>query len=145
MVGNVHEMASQLSAKLVEISRGSTRPTALVAGGELTLTVKGAGLGGRNQEFALVSARDLEGASGVVLLSAGTDGTDGPTDAAGAFADGTTWERARRAGLDPRSMLADNDSYPLFERLGDLLKTGPTGTNVNDLVIALFHPQRGTS
>jgi glycerate-2-kinase len=145
MVGNVHEVASQLSAKLVEISRGSTRPTALVAGGELTLTVKGAGLGGRNQEFALVSARDLEGASGVVLLSAGTDGTDGPTDAAGAFADGTTWERARRAGLDPRSMLADNDSYPLFERLGDLLKTGPTGTNVNDLVIALFHPQRGTS
>jgi hydroxypyruvate reductase len=142
MVGNVHETASELSTKLLEISRIATRPVALLAGGELTLAVKGRGLGGRNQELALVAARGLEGAPGVLLLSAGTDGTDGPTDAAGAFADGTTWERARRAGLDPESMLADNDSYRLFERLGDLLKTGPTGTNVNDLVIALCNLAR---
>jgi hydroxypyruvate reductase len=149
MVGNVHQAASELSTKLLEISRSRTRPVALLAGGELTLAVKGGGLGGRNQELALVAARRLEGASGVLLLSAGTDGTDGPTDAAGAFVDGTTWERARRAGLDPESMLANNDSYRLFEALGDLLKTGPTGTNVNDLVVALCDPtspdQRGTS
>jgi glycerate-2-kinase len=99
--------------------------------------VKGSGLGGRNQELALVCALHLKGRSGVMVLSAGTDGTDGPTDAAGAFADGDTWDRARKKGLDPDALLANNDSYRLFDRLGDLLKTGPTGTNVNDIVIGL--------
>jgi glycerate-2-kinase len=99
--------------------------------------VKGSGLGGRNQELALACARHLRGTAGVTVLSAGTDGTDGPTDAAGAFADGDTWDRARRMGLEPDAVLADNDSYRLFDRLGDLLRTGPTGTNVNDVVIGL--------
>jgi hydroxypyruvate reductase len=136
MVGDVHVVARGFAERLGALSRRGGR-AALLAGGELTLVVKGSGLGGRNQEFALACALHLRGTSGVTVLSAGTDGTDGPTDAAGAFADGDTWERARRTGLDPDAMLANNDSYRLFVRLGDLLKTGPTGTNVNDIVIGL--------
>jgi glycerate-2-kinase len=99
--------------------------------------VKGSGKGGRNQEFALVAARDIQKRMGMVVLSAGTDGTDGPTDAAGAFVDGTTDERARSQGLAPGAFLQNNDSYTLFDKTGDLLRTGPTGTNVMDLVIGL--------
>jgi hydroxypyruvate reductase len=136
MEGNVHAVAEEFVREL--LSREPRRtPRALLAGGELTLEVRGSGLGGRNQEFALVVARLLEGRKGVVVLSAGTDGTDGPTDAAGAFATGDTWERAQRAGLDPEEALAGNDSYRVFDRLGDLLRTGPTGTNVNDLVVGI--------
>jgi hydroxypyruvate reductase len=109
----------------------------LLAGGETTLEVKGTGKGGRNQEFALVAAREIRDRKGTIVLSAGTDGTDGPTDAAGAFADGTTIGRARAQGLDPEAYLENNDSYTLFDRLGDLLITGPTGTNVMDLVVGL--------
>lgn len=136
MEGGVHDVARRFAGRLVSLA---TRPgrSALLAGGELTLEVKGAGKGGRNQELALVVAREIQGRAGIALLSAGTDGTDGPTDAAGAFADGQTWERARKQGIDPERVLADNDSYRLFDRLGDLLRTGPTGTNVNDLVIGL--------
>jgi hydroxypyruvate reductase len=141
MVGDVHEVARDFASRLKELAGRSGRPSALLAGGELTLAVKGSGLGGRNQEFALVCARHLRQSAGATVLSAGTDGTDGPTDAAGAFADGDTWERARRKGLDPEALLADNDSYRLFDRLGDLLKTGPTGTNVNDLVVGLVPPR----
>jgi hydroxypyruvate reductase len=137
MVGDVHVVAREFAERLGALSRRRTGRPALLAGGELTLVVKGSGLGGRNQEFALACALHLRGTPGVTVLSAGTDGTDGPTDAAGAFADGDTWERARRMGLDPDALLADNDSYRLFDRLGDLLKTGPTGTNVNDVVIGL--------
>ncbi|MBX3023325.1 DUF4147 domain-containing protein [bacterium] len=108
----------------------------VIAGGETTVVVRGAGRGGRNQEFALAAAAELEGAS-VVLLSAGTDGIDGPTDAAGAFADGSTLARARERGLDQQKSLADNDAYAFFDRLGDLFRTGPTGTNVMDLKIAV--------
>ena len=111
--------------------------TILLAGGETTLKVVGTGKGGRNQEFALVTALALEGTGGVAILAAGTDGTDGPTNAAGAFADGETCARVARVGLDPRAYLANNDSYGLFSSLGDLLVTGPTGTNVMDLVVAL--------
>lgn len=137
MVGDVHERATAFAERLLFLSRSASRPVALLAGGELTLKVTGSGRGGRNQELALVAARVLEGVEGVVLLSAGTDGTDGPTDAAGAFADGASWSRAKAAGLDPEAMLANNDAYSLFDRLGDLLRTGPTGTNVNDVVIGL--------
>jgi hydroxypyruvate reductase len=133
--GGVHRVAADFVASL--LSMRSSRPKALLAGGELTLSVRGRGLGGRNQEFALVAAERLRGVPNVMLLSAGTDGTDGPTDAAGAFADGTTWERARKEGLDPGAVLRENDSYRLFDRLSDLLRTGPTGTNVNDLMVGL--------
>ncbi len=112
-------------------------PACLISGGETTVTLKGGGRGGRNQEFALSAALDIAGAKNIVILSGGTDGTDGPTDAAGAIADGHTTSRARSCGMDPRRHLVENDAYPLFERLGDLLLTGPTNTNVMDLRLVL--------
>jgi hydroxypyruvate reductase len=99
------------------------------------VTVRGSGRGGRNQELALAAALALEGVPGVVLVALGTDGTDGPTDAAGAVATGETAARAREMGLDPRDHLARNDAYPFFDTLDDLIRTGPTGTNVNDLLL----------
>jgi hydroxypyruvate reductase len=140
MVGDVHDVSREFASKLKNLAGRGTNRSALLAGGELTLVVEGWGLGGRSQEFALACARHLRGSPGLMVLSAGTDGTDGPTDAAGAFADGGTWERAREMGLDPEVFLAGNDSYRFFDRLGDLLKTGPTGTNVNDLVVGLAAP-----
>jgi hydroxypyruvate reductase len=92
-------------------------------------------LGGRNQELALSAAYSLKGVTDVVLASIGTDGNDGPTDAAGAFVDGSTLDRAAALGLDPQQHLTDNDSYRFFDRLGDLIRTGPTNTNVNDLYL----------
>jgi len=107
----------------------------LVAGGETTVTVRGQGKGGRNQELALAAASGLRGMRDVLLASIGTDGNDGPTDAAGAFVDGSTLERAAALGLDPLQSLANNDSYRFFDALGDLIRTGPTNTNVNDLYL----------
>jgi glycerate-2-kinase len=112
----------------------------LIAGGETTVTVRGNGLGGRNTEMALAFAVAVEGTSGITFLSAGTDGTDGPTDAAGAFADGQTIPKAKALGLDPQAYLDNNDSYRFFEKTGGLFKTGPTGTNVMDLQIILIEP-----
>lgn len=110
----------------------------LVSGGETTVRVVGKGKGGRNQELALAFAMAIEGMSGITLLSAGTDGIDGPTDAAGGIVDGETAAAARACGLAVEGFLAANDAYPLLERCGALLKTGPTGTNVMDLQIALL-------
>ena len=112
-------------------------PACLVWGGETTVTVRGQGKGGRNQELALAAALALEGWSGVLLMALATDGTDGPTDAAGAVVTGDTIGRARELGLDPWAALQSNDSYHFFEALGDLIITGPTGTNVNDLLFLL--------
>ena len=112
-------------------------PACLVWGGETTVTVRGQGKGGRNQELALAAALALEGWSHVLVMALATDGTDGPTDAAGAVAMGDTIGRARNLGLDPRAALESNDSYHFFEPLGDLILTGPTGTNVNDLLFVL--------
>jgi glycerate-2-kinase len=112
------------------------RPSCLLAGGETTVTLRGGGRGGRSQELALAAALCLAGDPAAALLAAGSDGSDGPTDAAGAFVDGGTVERAREAGLDAKAALDANDSYPFFEREGGLLRTGPTGTNVRDLVVA---------
>jgi glycerate 2-kinase len=111
------------------------KPAGLVAGGETTVTVTGRGLGGRNQELALASALKLSGSDGVVIASASTDGIDGPTDAAGAVVDGRTLTRAKRAGLNPEKHLAENDSHNFFRGLHDLIVTGPTGTNVNDISV----------
>ena len=99
----------------------------------MRVTVRGGGRGGRNQELALGAALKLEGLEDVLLVALATDGNDGPTDAGGAIADGTTLARARALGLDPHQALADNDSYSFFDRLDDLILTGPTNTNVNDL------------
>ncbi len=101
------------------------------------MVVKGSGLGGRNLEFALVFAMEIAGIEGVSLLSAGTDGTDGPTDAAGAIVDGETIPRARAMGLSPEKFLAENDSYNFFNQVGGLFITGPTGTNVMDIQIVI--------
>ncbi len=116
----------------------------LLFGGETTVTVRGTGKGGRNQELALAFAREIAGTRGITLLSAGTDGTDGPTDAAGAVVDGNTVVRARETGMHPEAYLVDNDSYTFFSRIDSLtggshhLITGPTGTNVMDLQIILI-------
>lgn len=113
------------------------RPACILSGGETTVTIKGRGLGGRNQEFALAMALEISGLEKVVFLSGGTDGTDGPTDASGAIVDHTTLSRARSKGLDPKAYLENNDSYSFFKNLGDLLVTGPTHTNVMDVRILL--------
>jgi hydroxypyruvate reductase len=116
-------------------------PACLIVGGETTVTLRGPGLGGRNQEMALAFTAALKRAPnagrGLVLLAASTDGSDGPTDAAGAFASSDILAEARRLGLDPDRYLADNDSYHFFEALGVLLKTGPTGTNVCDIQVLI--------
>jgi len=113
------------------------RPACILSGGETTVKLCGAGKGGRSQEFTLAAAIKMAGMKNVTVLCAGTDGSDGPTDAAGALADETTVERAKTAGLDPQQHLEHNDSYNFFDRLGDLYKTGPTNTNVMDLRIIL--------
>jgi glycerate-2-kinase len=113
---------------------------ALLLGGETTVTVQGRGRGGRNQELALSAAIDLEGDAGVLVASMGTDGTDGPTEAAGGFADGGTVARGRARGLDARELLRRNDSHTFLHAAGDLIVTGPTGTNVNDIVLVLVDP-----
>jgi len=112
-------------------------PACLVWGGETTVTIRGEGRGGRNQELALAAALALDGWSDVLLMALATDGTDGPTDAAGATVTGETMRRARELGLDARAALKANDSYHFFEPLGNLICSGPTGTNVNDLLFIL--------
>ena len=112
-------------------------PAGLVWGGETTVTIRGEGKGGRNQELALAAALALDGWPGILVMALATDGTDGPTDGAGAVVTGETVSRSRALGLDPRAALEVNDSYPFFDALGDLIRTGPTGTNVNDLLFVL--------
>jgi hydroxypyruvate reductase len=121
----------------VQSGHPAARPACLLSGGETTVTVRGNGKGGRNQEFALSAAIALASASNIMCLSAGTDGTDGPTDAAGAFANGDTIARAAKLGLNAAEYLTRNDSYQFFDPLGDLFKTGPTGTNVMDVNLML--------
>ncbi|MBZ2184894.1 MAG: glycerate kinase [Bryobacter sp.] len=114
-------------------------PLAILCGGETTVQLSHHhGLGGRNQEMALAAAKGIDGLPGTLFLAAGTDGTDGPTEAAGAFATGSTLARARQIEFDPEEFLARNDSYHFFKPLGDLLVTGPTGTNVMDLYLMLL-------
>jgi glycerate-2-kinase len=143
MQGHTHDAAHRFAAALRQAaSTRSDAPIVILAGGETTLPVQGNGRGGRNQEFALVAALDLQGVDNVTLLSAGTDGTDGPTDAAGAFVDGSTVARAGERGLDVNDSLRRQDSYTLLDALGDLHRTGPTGTNVMDLVIGVCYQCR---
>lgn len=144
--GEAREVAKVLAALLLEVratGRPIEPPCCLVAGGETTVTLHGKGRGGRNQEMALAAAFPLEGAAGILFFSAGTDGTDGPTDAAGAVSDGQTVPRGRAAGLDPARHLAENDAYSFFRALGDLVVTGPTRTNVMDIHLLLCGPRPG--
>ena len=138
--GEAREVACVYAAVAREIRSSGypvKPPACIISGGETTVTLQGRGLGGRNQEFVLAAARDIAGVQNVVVLSAGTDGTDGPTDAAGAIADGRTIARATEKGLSAADSLARNDSYRFFEPLSDLIRTGPTGTNVMDVQVVL--------
>jgi hydroxypyruvate reductase len=141
VVGESRIVAAAHAARVIEIIRsrsGGELPLCLVSGGETTVTLSGGGLGGRNQEFALAAAIELAGLENAVVLSAGTDGSDGPTDAAGAIVDGATAERGEAQGLNAREFLERNDSYPFLRSTGDLLITGPTLTNVMDLQVTLI-------
>jgi hydroxypyruvate reductase len=111
------------------------RPFCLLAGGETTVTLKGKGKGGRNQELALGAVDALAGLEDVMLVSLATDGEDGPTDAAGAAVTGESARRAKRLGMSVADFLSRNDAYIFFDALDDLIRTGPSGTNVNDLTL----------
>jgi glycerate 2-kinase len=128
---------ADLAKRIREICDPVSPPACLISGGETTVKIRGKGLGGRNQEFVLVAAIRIAGSKNIVMLSAGTDGTDGPTDVAGAICDGKTIKRALKKRLDPKQYLENNDSYHFFQKLGDLLKTGPTNTNVMDIHLIL--------
>ena len=130
---DVARMHAAIAKELVAFDRPIARPACIISGGETTVTIRGDGKGGRNQEFTLAAAIDIAGMKDVCIMSAGTDGTDGPTDAAGASCDGETLRRAP----DAADFLARNDSYTYFDLLGDLIKTGPTGTNVMDVRLVL--------
>lgn len=139
-------LAQAACTEHIEMKTGQRR--CLLCGGETTVTVRGCGKGGRNQEFALVFAMEIAGWQGVALLSAGTDGTDGPNDAAGAMVDGTTVLHAIEQGIEPMRYLEDNDSYTFFQQLDDKgahFKTGPTGTNVMDIQIVLLNKQEANT
>jgi hydroxypyruvate reductase len=134
----IARMHAAIAREIVEAGQPLKPPACIITGGETTVTLKGQGLGGRNQEFALAAAIDIQGLPGTVVFSAGTDGTDGPTDAAGAVADGDTLRRNSEAGR----YLEQNDSYHYFESLGDLVITGPTNTNVADVRLVLVGASR---
>jgi hydroxypyruvate reductase len=124
----------------LSIPQPSRQPVCLIWGGETTVTLgeNPTGLGGRSQELALAAARELDGAtSGIALLAAGTDGRDGPTDAAGAVVDGETWSRIKTHGRDPAHDLARHDAYPALDSVAALIRPGLTGTNVMDIVIGI--------
>jgi hydroxypyruvate reductase len=130
---DVARMHAAIAREIARYGRPVKAPACIVTGGETTVTLKGEGLGGRNQEFVLAAAIDIAGQPGRVVFCAGTDGTDGPTDAAGAIADGSTLRRKP----DARAFLNANDSYHYFEALEDLVKTGPTNTNVMDVRLVM--------
>ena len=144
--GEARDAARYLAARAIEVQnslRSGDKPKCLISAGETTVTVKGNGIGGRNQELALSFAMEIEGIKGITMLSAGTDGTDGPTDAAGAFVDGNTIVSARELGIVPEIYLENNNSYSFFKRLDFVSKrrhhliTGSTGTNVMDMQVIL--------
>jgi hydroxypyruvate reductase/glycerate 2-kinase len=140
--GEARDAARWLANKAMDAQKSlegkEAKKICLISGGETTVTVRGHGKGGRNTELALAFALEIKNTIGITLLSAGTDGTDGPTDAAGAIVNGETIQKALSLSLDPVAYLKNNDSYNFFSKTGELLITGPTGTNVMDLQIILI-------
>lgn len=135
--GEAREAGTMLARKAKELSTGIGR-TALIAGGETVVHLTGNGLGGRNQEIALAAAEELRGIRNAALISVGSDGTDGPTDAAGGYADGGTFDALLRRGIRIADVLRNNDAYHALDAVDCLIRTGPTGTNVNDVTVALI-------
>jgi len=133
--GEAGDIGRKIAIQLRTELQNTPRPFCLLAGGETTVTVVGNGKGGRNQEIALGAVGELAGLQDVMLVSIATDGEDGPTDAAGAVVTGETAQRAKRLGMDVADYQSRNDAYTFFENLGDLIRTGPSGTNVNDLIL----------
>ncbi len=133
-VAHVH---GAIAREIIKTGNPLPPPACILSGGETTVSITGDGLGGRCQEFALAAALDISENENIVILTAGTDGTDGPTDAAGAVIDSGTIQRATEKGLDPKKYLSNNNSYHFFKNLNDLIITGPTNTNVMDLRIVL--------
>ncbi len=140
LVGEARDIGAQLADRATALARRSPKKWALIGGGETTVSVVGHGQGGRNQEMALAAALRLDGVDGVSIACLATDGTDGITDAAGALVDGQTAALARQHGVDPDEALSQNDSYSILTATRDLLWTGPTQTNVADLVLILGRP-----
>lgn len=130
--------AGSFLASMLRTHAGQGRRLAFIAGGETVVHLTGHGLGGRNQELALAAAPGIDGLPHAAVFSVGSDGTDGPTDAAGAYVDGSSMERLRSCGVDVFSMLRDNDAYHALQAINGLMITGPTGTNVNDVAVALL-------
>jgi glycerate-2-kinase len=140
MTGEAREAArlfGGMAREIVATGRPVMRPACVIAGGEFTVSVRGNGKGGRAQEFALAAAAEIAELPNVWVAAFGTDGTDGPTDAAGAVVDGRTVARAVSLGLNPMAAMARNDAYPFFKRIDQLIVSGPTGTNVNDLYLLI--------
>ncbi len=135
--GEAREVGKELAKRLRDEISKRPRSFCLIAGGETTVTIRGDGKGGRNQELALAAVDELRDVENIMLISLATDGEDGPTDAAGAVVTGKSARRAERLGLRAADHLSRNDAYPFFDALGDLIRTGPTGTNVNDLVFLI--------
>ena len=137
MQGEAAVLGREMVLELSEMLKNTPRPFCLLAGGEATVTLNSVknGKGGRNQEFALGAVDELAGMADVLLISLATDGEDGPTDAAGAMVTGESAQRAESLGVSVADHLSGHDAYPFFEMLGDLVRTGPSGTNVNDIVL----------
>ena len=131
--------AGSFLASILRTHAGSGQKCAFLAGGETVVQLTGSGLGGRNQELALAAAPGLDGLCGAAVFSVGSDGTDGPTDAAGGYVDGQTMAALRQKGLNVFSVLRQNDAYHALDAVGGLIRTGPTGTNVNDVAVALLN------
>lgn len=134
--------ANEVGLTMAAIAKSQSKRTdkkAYILGGETVVHLKGDGKGGRNQELAFASAKDIEGLDNVKIISYSSDGTDGPTDAAGAYVDGSTMEKLKEANINYEEILANNDSYNALDKIDQLIKTGPTGTNVNDVSIILIN------
>lgn len=133
--------AGSFLASVVKTHCNTSKKLAFICGGETVVHLNGNGKGGRNQEFALSAAREISGIDNAAIFAIGSDGTDGPTDAAGGYVDGKTWQKINDSGVSAEMLLDNNDSYNALKTSGNLIFTGPTGTNVNDLYVALILPK----
>lgn len=138
LTGEASEIGRRIAHDAINFASSSHKKTVFIYGGETTVTIKGNGKGGRNQEIALSAAIELKNTKDILLFSLGSDGTDGPTDAAGGMADSESYEKIRSLGISPEEYLDNNNSYNALKEIGDLIITGPTGTNVNDITVVII-------